>query len=246
MVGLVLLVYACTKPNEYEPVEHYPVPIHLKGKVVDAKTGLPLANIPLRVEESGIDLDWNWYFVTLAQSTTLSDGSFQLDFMISSDLSTRFENLKIDSLLPGYQYGARINGTYGNAFCTIEGEGFPITQNNGSFLVELFPVTQAYFAKPAIPAGWELDTLSLEVTNLIEYPGSSGWECMDIDHYPARFELRLNNLQKWLDLKKARNVFLGDKLSISYTIRNGAIKKSGNFNAVCPIGETTMVELPLW
>jgi len=246
LLVLVFFLSSCIKDHDYEPVD-YSVQMHITGKLIDAQTQEPLPNIPLQVENTGLDAHWNWYFVAVARDITHSDGTFRMDFKLDGPLHLENVHLKIDSILPDYQRGARINGEYNNVFCKIEGAGYPIEQSEVNYTIELFRPAKAYFVKPNIPTGWEQDTLNLKVYNLVESPNYYGWECLDIHVYPAIFEFRLNNTQVWVtDLKRVRNLFLGDKLDIEYTIKNGIVKKSGSFSKVCALGDTTAVELPLW
>jgi hypothetical protein len=85
--------------------------------------------------------------------------------------------------------------------------------------------------------------LKLHIENLIPTPGSRGWELANLS---TDYEFKLKNIQKWLDLKHVRNLNLGDKLDITYSIRNGQVKKAGSFSVSCAIGDTTAVDLPLW
>ncbi|MFN0173966.1 MAG: hypothetical protein ACKVU0_04905 [Saprospiraceae bacterium] len=246
LISVLFFMSTCTKHQDYEPID-YSVQMDVRGRLINAKTREPLQNIPLHVEEASLGPKWEWYYAAVAHDTTNSDGTFQLNFKIDYPLHLFLGNLKIDSIPPNYQRGVRIDDEYSNIFCKLDGAGYRIEANNINYLLEIFPLTKAYFVKPNIPTGWEQDTLTLKVINLVETPGELGWECLNINAYPAIFIFRLNNTQKWLtDLKKVRNLFLGDRLYIEYTIRNGTVKKSGSFSKVCAIGDTTAVELPLW
>ncbi len=39
---------------------------------------------------------------------------------------------------------------------------------------------------------------------------------------------------------------LGDLVHLSYTIRNGVVKKTGDFSIECILGDTTNIQLPLF
>lgn len=153
-------------------------------------------------------------------------------------------NLRMDSVPPGYQPGARINGKLCRVMAKeriLQEEAF--LKDNGVYLVELMPYTKARLLKPVIPEGWAQDTLVLEVKNLVEDPDNKGWEIASLG---SSFEFRMYNSYHWQNLAKVRYLNLGDQLDFTYTIKNGVVKKNGTFSVQCAMGDTTDIVLPLW
>jgi hypothetical protein len=247
LLFIVLVSYFIIGCSKSDPVDknNNDILIFLSGRIVDAKSQAPIQGTSIRAEQFGIAFpSGEYYYSSLSKNTTDEYGRFNLSFEASSYSTMDYINLRMDSVPDGYQLGARINGQYCRVLAKEwfrSEEAFLVSGQE--YLVELIPLTKAFFNKPIVPTGWGNDTLDLHIENLVPSPGSLGWE---LANFNTQFEFKLNNTQKWLDLKKVRNLNLGDQLDIKYVIKNGQVKKSGNFSVICAIGDTTAVDLPLW
>jgi len=233
LLGVLLAMGSCIQEKD-------PVYIEITGMVTNAKDNVSVEDITLSINHYKFLESW-WGYRRLDWDKTNAKGEFRLSFYQSNDFLSAKPELNIDEIPSKYQQGARINGKYYKLLCL--GSGYEDLEDNGNYLVELIPLTKAYFVQPTIPAGWENDTLMLKVSNLILDTNSKGVPCGTDS---VDFTLRLNNQEEWLNLQKARNLHLGDVLTIKYTIKNGTVKKSGIFDKSCAIGDTTAVELPLF
>ncbi len=230
LLAFLATMVACKKEEE----------IFISGKVVNTIDNKAVSNLRMTLGYSEF-FGIGWQYKQLASDFTDSKGEFELSYKEEVHFLSLKPHLNIDQIGNEFQRGARINGKYYRMLCFRI--GFDGLENNGYYVVELLPVTKAYFLKPTIPLGWGADTLILNVENLVLNPGSNGGEC-GVD--TSAFAFRLVDQEGWKDLKIVRNLFLGDELNIHYTIKNGGIKKSGTFKKSCIPGDTTAVELPIW
>lgn len=243
LLVLLLWISACNKDND-EPGSVPDRTINISGQMVDAKTQTPIGNWRIRAEALQINSSWEYVYEALDYVNTTQDGRFELAFPLDYDIMLDYINLRLDSVPPGYQPGARINGKLCRVLAKewiLREEAF--LKDNGVYLVELFPFTKARLLKPVIPAGYAQDTLVLDVENLVEDPSNKGWELASLG---SSFEFRMYNSYQWQNLAKVRYLNLGDQLDFTYTIKNGVVKKTGAFSVQCAMGDTTDIVLPLW
>lgn len=232
-LGFLLAVFSCVKDDQ----------INISGKIVNIKDNQPVGNITIIAGYYNfIDIWSGWDYIVLASDITGTKGKFELAFKeVHGGVLSSKPELHINTLGSAFQPGAKINGKFYKMLCL--NNGFKDMEDDGYYLIELIPVTKVYFLKPGIPPGWENDTLTLNIENLVLDPHSNGDVC---EFDTTTFTLRLDNLNGWEDLQKVRNLHLGDELTVHYAISNGVLKKAGTFSQTCTIGDTTAVALPIW
>ncbi|MBL7810287.1 MAG: hypothetical protein JNN28_20865 [Saprospiraceae bacterium] len=230
-LGFLLAIFGCVKDDQ----------INISGKIVNMKDNQPVGNITIIAGYYQFSDIW-WEYKELASDMTSTKGKFELAFEeVHSGIFSSKPELHINSLGAAFQPGAKINGAFYKMLCLDH--GFKDLEDNGYYLIELIPVTKAYFIKPNIPPGWEIDTLTLNIENIVLDPQSNGDVC---EFDTTTFTLRLDNVHGWEDLQQVRNLHLGDELTVHYAISNGVLKKVGTFSKTCTIGDTTAVALAIW
>ena len=242
--GILLLFLSCHKePKTYEDEPYVSA---ITGTVTDALSKEAIKDIPVYILYEAWDIGCPWGYCGLEildEANTDSLGRFRLAYSVSSAAVNNISiNFKTRTIPGGYQYGARINGKYCHTYCKeFMFHDEAILRNGSSYNVELIPNTSAYLVKPSIPAGWEHDTIQLKIENLqeVDFHGA-------LCGANSEFSFRINNPLGWQNIRKPRLLYLGDQIAISYTIRNGVVKKAGTFSKTCAIGEVNAIDLTIW
>ena len=119
--------------------------------------------------------------------------------------------------------------------------------DEGNYKIELRPHTWARFARPALPPGWGADTLVLKTTNLF-LPDCAPpylWDPCLVPYLPCERTFPLIDAGKWHALATPTALIWGNQTTVTYSVRNMVVKKTGSFMVDCAYGDTTEIYLPL-
>ncbi len=233
---LALLLGTCTKEPPRKPV--------ITGRVVDIVTQKGIAGIEVNVVDFWTD-GWNYSVPITGTTTTDSMGNFVVNYTVKDDYDDRI--LKLDHLPPGYQVGARINGTDETCiYYDLEWDtssGYRV-EDEGSYKVELMPVnTFAYIVKPVVPAAWQTDSISIN-TSEWDNPLYAPPFISSCHHFSQTIKFAINDNAKWEMLGKPNRLIIGDKVRIEYKVFNGNITRvHQNQFFQCHFNDTTAMVL---
>ncbi|MBK8921283.1 MAG: hypothetical protein IPM81_07185 [Saprospirales bacterium] len=256
LLVLALFLSVCQKEPAPPPWPPLPLPdlgYVVRGRVVDIVGQEPVPGVALFVEQQYLACFWCIPArKEMGHDTTDTAGRFEMRIQLP-DEKERMNDfyLKFRDMPAGFQQGAAVNGA--TAFCMnyaglnyLANWGCGVT-DEGYYKIELRPYTWARFVRPVLPPGWATDTLVLKTTNLF-LPDCAPpylWDPCLVPYLPCETAFPMTDADRWHALALPTALISGNQTTVTYTVRNGAVKKTGSFTVDCVYGDTTEIYLPL-
>ncbi|MBL7806596.1 MAG: carboxypeptidase regulatory-like domain-containing protein [Saprospiraceae bacterium] len=241
LFALALVFTACKKEEEQPKM---PV---ISGKVVDIQTQKGVPGVEVKVVDFWTD-GWNYSVPITGSTTTDTLGNFTVHYTVKDQHDDRI--LKLGKIPLKYQRGARINEE--NEYCVTydlfndpyELFGGYRLEDEGTYTIELMPITFAYMVTPAIPSAWLADSIELITWDWINPLDDYTFGSHCSDNY-AKTTFALKDNVNWTALNKPCPLKIGNTVTIQYKIYNGnTIRKSQQFQVTCAFADTTAINFP--